>query len=74
MKTSIKEAEERDEFRNEIQNENICECCGSIMTKIKKKQKNRYSKKNSIYKCESCGNQFRERTNNEILRDLGHRD
>ena len=64
-------AEEFEKIREDRESESICDCCGSKMRKEKRKKKNQYSKRNSFYICETCGHTFRERTTNEILRDLG---
>ena len=51
--------------------ESICEQCGSKMTlNIIRKKRNRWDKGHAMYEC-SCGNGFRKRSVNEILRDLG---
>lgn len=57
-------------FLKEKKLENICERCGSVMDKINRKHNKRYGKKNTYFICPICGHQFRERTVNEILRDI----
>ena len=62
-----------EKLKESKQSEIICDNCSSYMTEIKRSKKNSYSKCNTVYKCENCGNQFRKRTTNEVLRDLGYR-
>lgn len=60
-----------DDYSKEVEAEKICDNCGAEMKFTKKPKKNRWSKESSYYTCE-CGNKFRKRTRNEILRDLGY--
>lgn len=64
-----------DEIVAECQeDEKICMECGLEMKLIThRKKKNRWNKGHFTYEC-SCGNKFRKRTVNEILRDMGEKE
>lgn len=62
------------EIKKNIAEDSICEQCGRTMTlEVVRKRRNRYDKGHFMYIC-SCGNKFRKRTLNEILRDLGEKE
>jgi len=61
------------EYTKELNNERICDQCGSEMKELKKPRK-KYGKHNTIYKCTYCDHTHRKRTQNEILRDKGLRE
>lgn len=62
------------DIKRSIAEEPICEACGLQMTlEVVLKKRNRYDKGHSMYVC-SCGNKFRKRTYNEVLRDFGDKE
>ena len=61
-------------YEKATKDENICDACNMPMKFIKGKTRKKYGKYNDYYKCDNCGNQFRRRTQNEVLRDIGERD
>ena len=57
----------------EQESEQICDVCSREMTlNVKRKKRNRWDKGFAVYEC-VCGNKFRKRSVNEILRDLGEK-
>jgi ssDNA-binding Zn-finger/Zn-ribbon topoisomerase 1 len=62
------------EYEKATMHDNICDECNMPMKLIKGKTRKKYGKYNDYYKCDNCGNQFRRRTENEVLRDIGARD
>lgn len=59
-----------DKVHNEQELEQYCDYCGLPMKLIKfRSKKNRWEKPHAKHVCD-CGNEFRVRSINEILRDL----
>jgi C4-type Zn-finger protein len=64
------ELSKHQQYDKERKTESICDQCGLKMKAERHKRKFKYAKAVVIYNC-SCGNRFRERTQSEILRDIG---
>ena len=63
-----------DEISHEQEDESTCSECGLKTTlNVKRKKRNRWDKGFAVWEC-ACGNKFRKRTVNEILRDLGEKE
>lgn len=63
-----------DRIHNERELEMYCDYCGLRMEMVKgNSKKTRFSKPNDKWVCR-CGNSFRVRSFNEILRDLGEKE
>jgi len=61
-------------IQNEKVSDSICEQCHRKMKlKVIHKARTRFNKHHKMYEC-ICGNKFRKRSRNEILRDLGERE
>lgn len=62
-------------IQEEQRNDSVCEICHVEMELVKvKPRKWEYDKFHDYYKCPICGFINRQRTLNEILRDIGLRD
>jgi DNA-directed RNA polymerase subunit M/transcription elongation factor TFIIS len=62
-----------DIIRKERESEAFCGLCGLEMTLVKGKRRKKYDKPSDVYVC-TCGNRFRVRSLNELLRDIGERE
>lgn len=61
-------------YHKATEQDHICDNCAYPMKLIKGPKRKKYGKINDYYHCDNCGNRFRKRTQNEILRDLGERE
>lgn len=68
------EDSKHDKYINQVQSESMCDVCSYPMQLVKGQKRKKYGKSNDYYVCPNCGNKFRCRTQNEILRDLGERE
>ena len=65
---------EETEFKKQLREEAICPVCNVEMEETKRPMTNKeFGKRRTTYDCKICGFHHRQRTINEILRDIGER-